>query len=166
MHKDKYSPIWTTLWQGGIYILTYDTHVSSLRLTMITKIYNISTSRTSGVVALYSIVNIAPCHATNKKLLRLAIVVCYIRLNYGTKKSRAPAGRASLGYASALLTRHAAGRARHAQRALPKHEARIDRDARFRNKGCAPPRSRKATSAIFLPAFAMLCDWLLHAISE
>ena len=136
------------MWQGGIYILTYDIHVSSLRLTMITKIYNISIGRTSCIVALYSIVNIAPCHATNKKLLRLAIVFCSIRLYYWTKKSRAPAGRASLGYASALLTRHAA---RRAQRALPKHEARIDRDARFRNKCCAPPRNRTATSAISFP---------------
>jgi hypothetical protein len=154
------------LWQGGIYILTYDIHVSSLRLTMITKIYNISMGRTSGIVAQYSIVNIAPCHATNKKLLRLAIVFCSIRLYYWTKKSRAPAGRASLRCASALLMRHAARRARHAQRALPKHEARIEHEARFGNKCCAPPRSRKATSAIFLPAFAMLRDWLLHAISE
>ena len=92
MHKDKYSPIWIILVAGPHIILTYDIHVSSLRLTMITKIYNISTGRTSGIVAPYSIVNIAHYHATNKKLLRLAIVFCSIRLYYWTKKSRAPAG--------------------------------------------------------------------------
>jgi hypothetical protein len=56
---------------------------------MITKIYNISTGGTGAIVALYSIVNIAHDHATNKKLLRLAIVFCSIRLYNWAKKSGA-----------------------------------------------------------------------------
>jgi len=66
-------------------------------------------------------------------------------------------GRACLGYAPALLMRHAARRAKLKTRnALPKHEVRIDRDARFRIGGSSNIQATgllEVSRAELLPVF-------------